>query len=226
MNFTTCHSALHSLEQRCFRQLSRAAGAAFLLLVAPLVCAQGNLPSPSSRCPFEDVLDFQVVAALKVMGVTDQQFENLAAAGEIKKYFPDVCMDELNQATANPDTNCRIVNGKAISRLSSYMVVAGFLFNVTGDAPTFRANIRAILKNYLESTPHECWFQGVEMPSPNQPPPVVSGQGLTPAQCAQLRANFEACKNQANQALKQCTVTPWNHNCAVTSVPTCMLPPC
>jgi hypothetical protein len=126
MSFTTYHAALCSLKQRCFSQLSLAVGAAFLLLVAPLVCAQGNVPSPSDRCPFEDALDFQVVQALKVMGVTDQQFEDLAAAGEIKKYFSDVCMDELNQATANPDTNCQIVNGKAVSRLSSYMAVAGY----------------------------------------------------------------------------------------------------
>lgn len=225
MSFTRCDTALYSLEQRRCRQLSRAVGAAFLLLVAPLAHAQDNAPSPGARCPFEDALNFQVVQALKVNGVTDEQFEALAAAGEIKKVFPAECVGELNHAMANPDTNCQILNGKTLSRLSSYIATAAFLFAVTGDAPTCRANLRAILRNFLESVPHKCWFQTVTMPPPNQPSPEFPGQGLTPGQCAQLRANYEACKQQAEQALKQCTVTPWNHNCA-SGVPTCMLPPC
>lgn len=185
---------------------------------------QDKVQSPNARCPLEDALDFHVVQALKVNGLTEKQFEDLVAAGEIKKDFPAVCLDELSYATANPDTNCQIVNGNALSRLSSYLAVAGYLFAVTGDAPTARANIRAIIRYFLDSVPHKCWFQAVKMP-PADSPPVVSGKGLTPTQCAQLRANYEACKRQAEQALQKCTVTPWNHNCANTA-PTCMLPPC
>ena len=35
---------------------------------------------------------------------------------------------------------------------------------------------------------------------------------------AQLRANFEACKLQANSALQRCTVTPRPSNCALATL--------
>lgn len=226
MNSTRCDAALHTLKQRRYRQLSRAVVAAFLFFVAPLARAQGK---PNAGCPLEEALDFQVVQALKVLGVTDQQFEALAAAGEIRREMSAVCLNELNDAIANPDTNCQIVNGDAISRLSSYVAVAGYLFRVTGDTPTLRVNIRRILRNYLESVPHKCWFQGAKIPPPPPPPPpnspVVSDKRLTPAQCAQLRDYYQACKQQADQAQRKCMVTPAPSNCAYT-LPTCMLPPC
>jgi hypothetical protein len=189
--------------------------------------ALAQQPPSRAECPFNEALEYQVVQALKVNGVTDEQFEALAAAGEIGRTISGACIAELNYAAANPDTACQRANGVAISRLSSYVMVASYLFLVTGDARTFRTNLRAILANLLNSVPRQCWFQGFVMPvaPPNDVSPDVSSARLTPTQCAQLRANFEACKQQANTALRTCTVTPHARNCAYTA-PACMLPPC
>lgn len=208
----------------------RAGSIALLLLVASLARAQSNEPTPAgqlafssvSECPLERALDFHVVQALKQGGVTDEQFEALAAAGEIEATFPEVCIAELNYAAANPDTKCQIRNGQMFSQLLSYVAVAGYLFAVTEDAPTYRVNLRVILRTFLTSVPHQCWFQGMQLPPANQP--SVSVTPLTQAQCAQLRANYQACKSEAESAAKACTVTPWKHNCAIT-IPTCILPP-
>lgn len=180
-----------------------------------------NTAAHARECQLERALDFHVVKALQQAGVTDEQFKALAAAGEIQEIFPEECMAELNLSVANPDKNCEILNGQALSRLLSYIGVAKYLFLATGDAPTYRANIRAILRNYLTSVPHRCWFQGVQMPSQS----AGSYSSLTPAQCAQLSANYQACKQQAESAVRACAGTPWKHNCAST-IPTCMLPPC
>jgi hypothetical protein len=158
MSFTRCDAALHSLERGRYRQLSRAVVAAFLFFVAPLARAQGK---PNAGCPLEEALNFHLVQALMVNGATDKQLDALEAAGEIKSDVPAVCLDELNHARQNPDTNCQIVNGKVTSRLLSYKAVAVYLFVVTGDASTFRVNMRRLLRNFLESVPHECRFQGV-----------------------------------------------------------------
>jgi len=169
------------------------------------------------ECPLEEALDYQVVGALKENGVTDEQFQALAAAGEIRATLDQVCIDKIRHAAENRDANCETLNGEVYSRLSSYAVVTFLLFSITGDAPTARANIRAILRNFLNSVPHRCLFQGLKVPPPSK---RFERGGLSPARCAALRANFDACKQQANSALQGCTVTPWQRNCASTA-PVC-----
>ncbi len=222
--------SLDTFERRLCRRLFLAQGVAVLLLVATICPAQSYdsvavavpTASQNAECPLEEALDYQVVSALKVNGVTDEQFQALAAAGEIRATLDQVCIDEIRQAAEKRDANCETLNGEVYSRLSSYAAVTFLLFSVTGDAPTARANIRAILRNFLDSVPHRCWFQGMKIPSPST---KIDGGALSPAQCAALRANFEACKQQANSVLKRCTVTPFQRNCASTA-PMCQLPPC
>jgi hypothetical protein len=225
----TVPSFLHSMRRRIAMN-NIVVFVLFTLMIGSLVrsesaLAQG-LPSPA-ECPFNEALDYQVVQALKANGVTDEQFEALAAAGEIGRTISGACIAEINYAGANPDTECQRANGVALSIRSSYLVVSGYLFLVTGDARTYRSNIRTILADILKSVPHRCWFQSAALPTatPNYGSPGVSGAGLTPAQCAALRANFEACKQQANYALQRCTVTPHARNCAATA-PVCMPSPC
>ncbi len=187
--------------------------------------ALAQQPPSSAECTFDEALDYQVVQALKVNGVTDKQFEALAAAGEIRRTISGACVAELYYAVANPDTECQRANGVAVSRVSTYLTVASYLYLVTGDARTYRTNIRAVLANILNFVPRRCWFQGTVMPA-NPPNNISPGHPeLTPALCAQLRANFDACTQQANAALRICTVTPHARNCASTA-PSCMLPPC
>jgi hypothetical protein len=174
-----------------------------------------------AECPFNEALDFHVVQALKANGVTEEQFEALAAAGEFAGggKISGTCVAEINYAAANPDAYCQALNGKVTSLLMTYSAVAAILFSVTGDARTYRNNLRSILGNYLNFAPHQCWFQGVTMPDPQQP------QSATPQQCAQLRANFDACKQQAEGALRQCAGGPHIRNCTNLG-PTCAPPPC
>jgi hypothetical protein len=73
-----------------------------------------------AECPFNEALDFQVVQALKANGVTDEQFEALADAGEIGRTMSGVCIAELNYAATNPETICQQTNGMVLLRLLSY----------------------------------------------------------------------------------------------------------
>ncbi len=183
------------------------------------VCIVGATSGLAQQsCPFEDALEWQFVMALKSANVTDQQLTDLQKAGEIKTQLPQICIDEIRHAAANPDAECQRLNGQAVPLMQSYLGMAVYNFWVTGDAPALRRNIRAILRTSLNSVPHRCWFQSVAVTN--------GGSGnMPPNQCAQLRANFQACKAQASSALQRCTVTPWNRNCA-SSAPTCMPPPC
>jgi len=203
---------------------------AFLVVtIASLVGSEPALaqaPPSAAECPFNEALDYQVVQALKVNGVTDEQFEALAAAGEIGRTISQTCVAEIYYAAANPDTQCQRANAVALSMRSSYLAVSGYLFLVTGDARTYRSNIRAILADLLKSVPKRCWFQSAVVPPSNVTPgDQIPPDHLSPQACAALRANFEACKQQANAALQRCTVTPHAHKCAATA-PSCMLPPC
>lgn len=207
-------------------RMSLTTGVLCLFSAVPFIFAQqSGVLTMADLCPFDDAVQIQMIESLKALGVTEQGFNALVEAGEVKENIRAICLDEINLAKARPDRDCEVGNAKAVTMLASYINMAHFLFILTGDDAVLRSNIRTLLEDYLQIIPRRCWFQGVDMPRLNQPPPVVDWQGITAVQCAQIRANYEACKAQSNQAVNRCASNPSIHNCA-SSIPVCALPPC
>ena len=144
------------------------AAAILLLLAARTACPQSNNSPLNSRCPLEDALNYHLVQTLVMLGVSEEQFEHLAASGEISRTIGVACLDELNHAATYPDRKCELVNGKMMSQLRPYVLIAAVFFEMSSDGPAFRSNLRAVLRAYLNSTPGTCWFQGVMMPGSDE----------------------------------------------------------
>jgi len=199
----------------------------FLLLCAMCCCGVWGCLDPASaaaqECPVERALDYRVAQIVAYQSAVNHQAtpEELqaavqAATNKAGALLPQSCLNEIEQS-AVPNDQCMSLNRVALDAVNDDLDTARLQFSATGDLKAYSAAVREAYRRMLLSTPHACWFQAVA----DKPIPMIP-----PQQCAQLRAQYEACKSQAEAALRECASRPRNMGPCRDLGPVCTLPPC